>query len=50
MKDILKIIEEKTNGKCFRSQKYSIDTENYHTVDYTLERQVIVDKCGETEK
>ena len=33
MKEILSIIERETKGKCFRSQKYSIDTEKVSTID-----------------
>lgn len=50
MKEILSIIEKETKGKCFRSQKYSIDTEKVSTIDYTEEKEIIVDKSGETEK
>lgn len=50
MKEILSIIERETKGKCFRSQKYSIDTEKVSTIDYTEEKEIVVDKSGETEK
>lgn len=49
MKDIIKIIEKETNGKCFRSQKYSIDTESISTLEYKDEKEVIVERSGETE-
>lgn len=50
MKEILSIIEKETNGKCFRSQKYSIDIEKVSTLDYTEDKEIIVDKSGETER
>ncbi len=50
MKEILSIIEKETRGKCFRSQKYSIDTEKVSTIDYKEDKEIIVDKSGETEK
>lgn len=50
MKEILSIIESETKGKCFRSQKYSIDIEKFSTIDYKEEKEIIVDKSGETEK
>lgn len=50
MKEILSIIEKETKGKCFRSQKYSIDTEKISTLDYKEEKEIIVEKSGETEK
>lgn len=50
MKEILSIIESETKGKCFRSQKYSIDIEKISTIDYREEKEIIVDKSGETEK
>ena len=49
MKEILSIIEKETNGKCFRSQKYSIDTESISTLEYKDEKEVIVERSGETE-
>ena len=49
MKNILQVIEKETKGKCFRSQKYSIDTESISTLDYKDEKEVIVERSGETE-
>ena len=40
MKDILRILEQETNGKCFRSQRYSIDVESMSTLEYT-DREII---------
>lgn len=50
MKEILSIIEQETKGKCFSSQKYFIDLEKKSTIDYKDEKEIIVDKSGETEK
>lgn len=50
MKEILSVIEKETRGKCFRSQKYSIDTEKVSIIDYKEDKEIIVDKSGETEK
>lgn len=50
MKEILSIIEKETHGKCFRSQKYSIDTESIFTLDYKDEKEIIAKNSGETEE
>jgi hypothetical protein len=50
MKDILKIIESETKGRCFGSQKYSIDIERNSTLEYTDEKEIIIEQSGETER
>lgn len=49
-KQILKLIEKETNGICFCSQKYSIDTDRTSSIIYDTEREIVVEKDGETEK
>lgn len=49
-KEILSIIEKETDGTCFSSQKYSIDIDRASSIIYDTEREVVVEKDGETEK
>lgn len=48
MKEILPIIEKETKGKCFQSQKYSIDVEKLSTLEYkNKEKEIIFEDKGE---
>lgn len=49
-KEILKLIEKETKGICFSSQKYSIDSDRTSSIDYINEKEIVVEKNGETEK
>lgn len=49
-KEILNLIEKETYGTCFSSQKYSIDIDRISTITYDTEREIVVEKSGETEE
>lgn len=49
-KEILKLIEKETKGKCFASQKYCIDSDDKLPLVYDNEKEIIPHESGETEE